>query len=171
MKYCRYFFLLWIAGNLYCHYSYKFNEDDETYFSPDNHNPFSQRSQDEACGEPVYCSHTEEFQKRLMHWQNPPLSECSNSKFLIYEPPSEENGIGSMIQIIGSAFRQAMCLGRILYLNPGKFESKTLSRWMYPACDNSSSTVECYFERITSCTLSFEEIYSAHVSQGSMRRT
>ena len=135
----------------------------ESFFSTRLYEPFQLQIDEEACAEPVYCSHTVEMQRRIRMWQHESL-ECSSMKFLVYEPPSEDHGIGSMIQIIGHVFRQAICLGRRLYLLPSAFEKRTLSRWKHPACSNESSTIECYFERISSCTLSDEEILSAPTS-------
>jgi hypothetical protein len=125
--------------------------------------PFIYKPND-VCGEPVYCSHTIEMQRRIQNWQDP--VDCANAKFLIYEPPSRENGLGSMIQIIGSAFRQATCLGRRLYLLPNEMEADTLSRWMVSGCSKNSSSFECYFERITPCTLNPDDIISASISDG-----
>ena len=134
-------------------------------FSVYNNDPLAFNYDEEFCAEPVYCSHTVEFQRRIQQWQNPSSSDCESGKFLLYEPPSNANGVGSMIQLVGSVFRQALCLGRRLYLIPSIFEEHTLSRWKVEGCGNETSTLECYFEPLTSCRLSPEEIINAPVSK------
>jgi hypothetical protein len=41
---------------------------------------------------------------------------CSESKFLVFEPPSNRHGLGSMLEVTATAFRYALCLDRILVL-------------------------------------------------------
>ena len=134
-------------------------------FSADNNEPFAFNFDEEICAEPVFCLHTVEFQRRLHQWQNPSPSDCEKGKFLLYEPPSGNNGIGSMLQLIGSVLRQALCLGRRLYLMPSFFESHTTFRWKVESCSNETSSMECYFESLTSCSLTMEEILNAPVSE------
>ena len=82
-------------------------------------------------GEPVFCDHTKVFQRRIRAWQFPddpssyevsveqwPRRSCSQAKFLVFEPPSDQHGIGSMLEVIAAAFRFAICLDRILILQP-----------------------------------------------------
>ena len=135
-------------------------------FSTENNEPFAINFDEELCAEPIYCSHGIEFQRRLQMWQNLSPSNCEQEKFLLYEAPSEHNGIGSMLQVLGSVFRQAICLGRKLYLVPSEFEKATMYRWKFATCPNETSTMECYFETLTSCTLSFEDMINAPVSEG-----
>ena len=160
--------LLWllVLSFLLCYSLPELDEDRRgSLFSTRLYEPFQHVDADENCGEPVYCSHTVEMQHRLWRWQHLDPADCGNSKFLVYSPPSQDHGIGSMIQIIGHVFRQALCLGRRLYLLPSAYETRSLSRWKHVACSNESSSIECYFERVTSCHLSTEEILNAPKSQ------
>ena len=98
--------------------------------------PFSLLPHPEACGEPLWCTHTIELQRRLTAWQNPHLPNqivrkregsvhttphprdshkdstdppslpsnsskqkrtCQNAKFLLFQPRSDQNGIGGVI--------------------------------------------------------------------------
>jgi hypothetical protein len=195
------------------------------YYEVNAHNRSSDRSQwferppltaqhdDSLCMEPVWCSHTVEFQRRIRAWQFPeeptaPLAEhvqfskrlraqqqhqqgggkdggnqeegqprrrdwsvranastvgsCAASKFLVYEPPSHAHGLGSMLELIASTFRYAICLDRILVLNAFN-QSGTLTKWIHPGCQGSFA--ECYFEPLSGCHLTEDEIISAFVSK------
>ena len=152
-----------------------------------------------ACGEPIWCGHTQEMQRRIRAWQFPeedsrpllkhsdPLrrpsidipasnvtdwsvrprsgsktrASCLTSKFLVYEPPSDKHGIGSILELIASTFRYAICLDRILVLNPYQ-QAPTALKWMQPGCQGSFA--ECFFESVSGCVLSEEEIAAAPVS-------
>jgi hypothetical protein len=177
--------------------------------------PLTAQHDDSLCMEPVWCSHTVEFQRRIRAWQFPeeptaPLAEhvqfckrlraqqqhqqqqgggtdggsqeedqprrrdwsvranastvgsCAASKFLVYEPPSHAHGLGSMLELIASTFRYAICLDRILVLNAFN-QSGTLTKWIHPGCQGSFA--ECYFEPLSGCHLNEEEINSAFVSK------
>ena len=128
---------------------------------------YSNSNLNDTCGEPVWCEHTQELQKRLHSWQFPdhiinekvigindknynPHStvgknstllylknerrSCQNSKFLIFQNPSDRNGIGSMLHLIVGAFRLSLCLGRIFLLLPSG-EDLTLTKWRHPGTE------------------------------------
>jgi hypothetical protein len=178
--------------------------------------PLTAQHDDSLCMEPLWCSHTVEFQRRIRAWQFPeeptaPLPEhvqyskrlraqqqhqqrqqgggadgsgqeedqprrrdwsvranastvgsCAASKFLVYEPPSHAHGLGSMLELIASTFRYAICLDRILVLNTFN-QSGTLTKWIHPGCQGSF--VECYFEPLSGCHLTEDDINSAFVSR------
>ena len=143
-------------------------------FNPIVCTPFSTHHADQHCGEPVWCDHSKEMQRRLLSWQfpesnaehsqieqhqeyvlrrtppskdnnpSPPYSEninthrfplskrsCANSKFLLFEPPSGDKGLGSMLHLTVGAFRFSLCLGRIFILVSNE-EKKTLTKWKHP---------------------------------------
>lgn len=85
---------------------------------------------------------------------------CSNSKYLVFQPPSDRHGIGSMVNIIAGAFRYAICMNRILVLEMIN-EDDTMAKWKHPGC--IGNTFECYFESVHGCasTLTRQEIESA----------
>jgi hypothetical protein len=177
--------------------------------------PLTAQHDESLCMEPVWCSHTVEFQRRIRAWQFPeepttPLAEhvqfskrlraqqqhqqqqgggtdggsqeedqprrrdwsvranastvgsCGASKFLVYEPPSHAHGLGSMLELIASTFRYAICLDRILILNAFN-QSGTLTKWIHPGCQGSF--VECYFEPLSGCHLTEDDINRAFVSK------
>lgn len=148
----------------------------DDFFDPTMVWPFSADISTDICSDPIWCSHTKEFQQRLAHWQYPrnpspdpfySFPTCDKAKFLVYQPYSHVHGIGSMILQVATMFRLALCLGRILYLLPVD-QPDTSSRWLHPGCRNS--ILECYFERITNCTLPYDE-YTSEVmdaEQGNM---
>lgn len=149
--------------------------------------PFKTRSDEAACGEPIWCSHTTEMQRRIFAWQNPdktglaagfagppqhPSSHavkdwssvprpCASAKFLVYEPISNHQGIGSLLELIAVTMRYAICLDRILIVNFVDQEA-TLQKWVHPGCRGSFA--ECYFQPLSSCTLAAEDIRAARVS-------
>jgi hypothetical protein len=180
--------LSFLSPAMSCEARYDGEEAPSRYYDPlSNANfPLSVRYLDDACGEPVWCKHTVELQRRLRAWQYPDLDEplgtrstlfassgpqsrtgrtCKNSKFLIFEPQSGMNGIGSMVQLIASAFRLALCLGRILVLRP-KNEEESLTKWKHPGC--RGSTFECYFLPFTGCSLTEEQFNNAMVASGGL---
>lgn len=143
--------------------------------------PFKTKSDEAACGEPVWCSHTVEMQRRILAWQNPdkivptasparsraerdwsyiPRS-CSSTKFLVYEPISNGQGIGSLLELVAATMRYAICLDRVLIVNFAE-QQPTLQKWVHPGCQGSF--VECYFQPLSSCVLSAEEIRAARSS-------
>lgn len=154
--------------------------------------PFGVLDDEVACGEPMWCSHAEEMQRRIRAWQFPeerptphsanlpgaaPGSDrskqwkdwsvessntCATSKFLVYEPPSNMHGIGSMLELIAVTFRYAICLDRILVLRPYT-EEPTLQKWIHPGCQGNF--LECYFQPISGCQLSAAEIAAAPVTK------
>ena len=148
------------------------------------HQPFERVPDDAICGEPIWCSHTEEFQRRVHAWQNPQLPRtavsdlsnnrhvrdwsrspsqhsCVTSKYLVFEPISDKHGIGAMMELVAAAFRYAVCLDRILVLNFVNQEP-TFLKWGHPGCQGSM--FECYFQPVSGCILSTEEIAAAHYS-------
>lgn len=157
----------------------------ESWFA---HAPFKTRSDEAACGEPIWCSHTAEMQRRIFAWQNPDKSgsvpgssgsphhfsshatrdwssvprPCASAKFLVYEPISNHQGIGSLLELIAVTMRYAICLDRILIVNFVDQEP-TLQKWMHPGCRGSFA--ECYFQPLSSCPLAAEDIRTARVSQ------
>ena len=48
---------------------------------------------------------------------------------------------------------------------PSVFESHTTYRWKVESCSNETSSMECYFEPLTSCSLSLQDIVDAPVSE------
>ena len=110
---------------------------------------------DEAqCPEKVWCNATAHLQKSISMLQNPPEG-CSGAKFLVYDPPNY--GIGSTIHLTAMLLGTALCTGRILYLHAPKGSPHT--SWRSPGC--AVSSLECYFERLTSCMLDEHELQSA----------
>lgn len=83
---------------------------------------------------------------------------CSTKKFLVYQVQSNVHGIGSMLSQLALMFRLAMCLDRILFLD-FRYLPHTTTRWMHPGC--RGSFFECYFEPLTECSLTNEEIDNA----------
>jgi hypothetical protein len=137
--------------------------------------PFDIRYEPDMCAEPVWCAHTIEMQRRIRQWQFPdendsgdggnrttePKTSCQNAKFLVFEPPSDLHGIGSLLQVTAAAFRYAVCLDRIFVLS-SVGQKSTLSKWRHPGCSRQS-TFECYFQVLHGCghTLSREDVESA----------
>lgn len=135
---------------------------DAAVFTPYLHTPFLHQLEEEICSEPIFCSHGVELQRRINDWQNPHVLKCHSSRFLLYSPPSDQHGIGSMMQVTAAVFRYAVCLDRILFLIPRNFEEPTTKRWGGGSrCEGSVSTFECYFQSLTSCQLSEDEIMNA----------
>lgn len=152
--------------------------------------PFGVLGDEVACGEPMWCSHAEEMQRRIRAWQFPEerpkqqntktdgavggsakpwkdwsvdsSSTCATSKFLVYEPPSNMHGIGSMLELIAVSFRYAICLDRILVLRPYTNEP-TLQKWIHSGCQGNF--LECYFQPIGGCQLSAAEIAAAPLTK------
>jgi hypothetical protein len=132
----------------------------------------------DRCADPVYCQLLYGFQRRLFLWQNPDqrhlLSKlfrvdeynhveisalqqlwegrtCASAKYLIYEPWTDYQGLGSMWEQIAAAMRYAVCHGRIFVLYSAEDQAGTARKWRYPGC--RGSLWECYFEPVTSCAL------------------
>jgi hypothetical protein len=147
--------------------------------------PFEQKDEPEFCGEPVFCSAANEVRRRLQLWQNPIKTQkeltdlgmtdpvafqthstfyenrtCENAKFLIYEPQSNLNGIGSMLEMIASAMRFAICLDRILLLLPTK-QSGYVLKWSPEGCQQN--IFECYFQPLTHCPISQKDFDEAPI--------
>lgn len=104
------------------------------------------------CQELVWCNSSVAVQNRIMRWQNPSPSACKSAKFLVYEPLNW--GIGSTFHIAATSLAVAICTGRILYFPREKSEVVPLNknnRWKSAGCTTSS--IECYFQNITSCQL------------------
>jgi hypothetical protein len=59
-----------------------------------------------------------------------------------------------MLQLTAAAFRYAICLNRILVLQPFKQQS-TFTKWRFPGCNGN--TFECFFKPITNCHISVDE--------------
>eukprot|EP00602_Paraphysomonas_sp_CaronLab_P012717 CAMPEP_0185038096 /NCGR_PEP_ID=MMETSP1103-20130426/33322_1 /TAXON_ID=36769 /ORGANISM="Paraphysomonas bandaiensis, Strain Caron Lab Isolate" /LENGTH=844 /DNA_ID=CAMNT_0027576369 /DNA_START=241 /DNA_END=2776 /DNA_ORIENTATION=+ len=135
--------------------------------------PFDIQYDPLICTDPLWCNHTLEFQRRLEIWQNPSGSMnsgtehqrrgCSGAKYLLFEPSTEKNGIGSMLAQIAVMMRFAICNDRILYLTPRRFirNPKTHNRWMHSLCEDS--LFECFFRPLTSCRPSDDEMADAYV--------
>lgn len=85
---------------------------------------------------------------------------CTTAKFLVYEIPSESRGIGSLIHLVSSMLRYAICHGRILYLMPIDLPISD-KRWRFPGC--GGSLLECFFLPLTQCVLPLDVIRSAKV--------
>jgi hypothetical protein len=144
--------------------------------------PLQTQFEPEICSEPIYCDYGERLRDSVRRWQRPPQTHlqalsvqveqkehnethnilqtfphdsCENAKFLIYEPTSAHNGLGSMFLLLSSALRHAICLGRILVLGTHEQDS-TLLKWRHPGC--FGNTFECYFEPISSCKLPYHEV-------------
>jgi hypothetical protein len=141
-------------------------------------NPFEFAYQPDICTEPIFCSYGESFQNALQRWQHPPLRRkdalpndhkssihmsCEDAKYLVYEPPSGLHGIGSMLLLVASAMRYAICLDRILILATHEQQS-TILKWEPKGCN--LNIFECYFEPISSCgsTISLHELQNANLS-------
>lgn len=105
------------------------------------------QSHNAGCGEALWCEEADMIQKRIFEWQNPSRETCQNSSFLIFEPFNY--GIGSMIHIAASALSFAICQGRILYFP----QNATMQHNLWRSSNCTGTSIECYFERITSCTL------------------
>jgi len=109
-----------------------------------------------GCAESVWCDHSRQLQAAIREWQNPTNDGCSNSKFLLYDPPNY--GIGSMIHLAAMGLAVALCSGRILYLHPQTaVPPQTL--WRSRNCESTS--LECYFKRVTRCRLPDDIINAA----------
>jgi hypothetical protein len=85
---------------------------------------------------------------------------CETVKYLIYEPPSDLHGIGSLLEVTAAAMRFAICLDRVLLLLPSN-QSKTILKWLPAGCQHN--VFECYFQPITHCSVSEEDISNAPV--------
>jgi hypothetical protein len=83
---------------------------------------------------------------------------CNEAKFLIYQIPSEQRGIGSLFHLISSMLRFAICHGRILYLMPLDLPVSE-KRWRFPGC--RGGFMDCFFLPLTQCTLSSEQVRDA----------
>lgn len=99
-----------------------------------------------SCQEPLWCNASISIQKEVDAWQNPSQEKCQDSKFLVYEPLNY--GIGSMIHIAATGLSLAICTGRILYYPK---QTSVHNIWRSKGCDSTS--LDCYFEDITSCRL------------------
>jgi len=88
---------------------------------------------------------------------------CANVRYLVFQPPSNAHGIGAMMGLIATAFRYALCLGRVFILEP-TLEKRTLKKWRHPGCQ--ASTFECYFRALSDCPLSEEDLAAGHELQG-----
>ena len=108
-----------------------------------------------SCPEVLWCNATAHLQHTILSLQNPGPDGCNRAKFLVYDPPNY--GIGSTIHLTAMVLGTALCTGRILYLHAPKDSPYT--SWRSPGCDVSS--MECYFERLTSCRLDEHELDSA----------
>ena len=144
---------------------------------------------EKVCGEPVWCDHTQHFLKRVIDFQNPseyrmtnPESDdpdattfelfdvinhyrafgrdqgCKQKKFLVYEVPAAQRGIGSLFHLYAVMLRFALCHGRILYIQPMN-TSIAENKWLHPGCNGD--VMSCYFNPITNCILTEEEIATA----------
>ncbi|KAJ1404145.1 hypothetical protein B484DRAFT_404880 [Ochromonadaceae sp. CCMP2298] len=98
--------------------------------------------------------------ERVSDWSYQRRS-CAQSKFLVFEPPSHRHGLGSMLEVTATAFRYALCLDRILILNPIDY-APTLKKWAMPGCEGNPW--ECYFRPLSGCSLTPSEVTSAPVS-------
>lgn len=131
---------------------------------------FGTKYEYDSCGEPIWCGYTLEMQKKIHNWQFPPLRtpdvpvvgnfkatmeprSCENVKFLVFEVPSHQNGIGSMMLVISAMFRYAICLDRILVLSMHN-QLGTLTKWGHPGCEGD--VWGCYFLPITNCDIPYE---------------
>ena len=66
-----------------------------------------------------------------------------------------------MLELIAVVFRYALCMDRILVLNHVD-QAPTLLKWLHPGCVSEGRSVfECYFEPVSGCTLTAEEISAA----------
>lgn len=108
-----------------------------------------------SCPEVLWCNATAHLQHAISSLQNPGPDGCSGAKFLVYDPPNY--GIGSTIHLTATLLGAALCTGRILYLHAPKDSPNT--SWRSPGCNVSS--MECYFERLTSCVLDEHELEAA----------
>ncbi len=153
------------------------------------HPPFHYLPDEEVIGDPIWGTYGFSLQSRIRAWQYPNENHlnaqmqenkpndtstvspeavisafrhrtCSNSKYLVFQPPSDRHGIGSMVNIIAGAFRYAICMNRILVLEMVD-EDETMTKWRHPGC--VGNTFECYFEPIHGCAnaLTRQEIESA----------
>lgn len=119
----------------------------------------------------MFCGHTAVFQRRLLAWQYPDLAtssapgswssrSCSTARFLVFEPPSDLHGVGSMLEVIAAAFRQALCLGRIFVLQPlTTLQNLTYLKWRPAGCRGNA--LQCYFLPLSGCKPSRSEILHA----------
>jgi hypothetical protein len=173
-----------VANNFYMHYEEDQSAPVEDWFE---RAPFEMKYEDDFCGEPVFCGLGNEFRNRIWIWQNPIKTQedfnaitdpdirysynafregrtCENSKFLLYEPQSNLNGIGSMLEVVAAAMRFAICLDRILILLPSK-QSGTILKWSPAGC--AQNVFECYFEPLSNCDISAQDIEKALVFENS----
>jgi hypothetical protein len=85
---------------------------------------------------------------------------CEMVKYLIYEPPSDLHGIGSLLEVTAAAMRFAICLDRVLLLLPTN-QSNTIRKWLPAGCHHN--VFECYFQPVTRCAVSEEDIKNAPI--------
>ena len=80
-------------------------------------------------------------------WEHQHPDDCRNATFLIWVP--SRNGIGSNLHCIGQVLGYALNLNRVLLLAHDPDHP-----YYDPSYCKESSYHECYFERISSCSLS-----------------
>jgi hypothetical protein len=161
-----------LGGRAYSHYPAPVRGQDEEFPPPlPLRAPLAFRLQEELCSEPVFCGHTAAFQRRLRAWQFPEDAPqtlwpqwaprtCASSRFLVFEPPSDMHGLGSLLEVTAAAFRRALCLGRILLLQPEPaLQRRTFLKWRHPGC--AANALECYFEPLSGCSLGLDEMKRA----------
>lgn len=130
--------------------SWQYPDDDLSYLSEIQKNHRSQRYR--LTLEMNYCLKRYD----ILHRRS-----CSTAKFLLYEPASNQHGIGSILQQLASAFRYSICLNRILVLVPPVMSSSTMMKWSFSGCNYHP--ILCYFEEIHGCNqnLSKDDLLNA----------
>lgn len=158
-----------IPTSWYMHYDVQSNPSE--WFERE---PFETKFDPDVCGEPIFCATGEEIKRRIHLWQNPPLNQqlvshsskaednpfpaertCENAKFLIYEPPSNLHGIGSMLEVTAAAMRFAICLDRIL-VPLQRNQLGTMLKWRPAGCQ--TNPFDCYFQPLSHCPIDPEEL-------------
>lgn len=108
--------------------------------------------------------HSARVQQMIWEHQNP--TDCSTAKFLLYRHPrlgEGSHGVGSLLHLETTALLLALNSGRVLTEIPGTFMTD------HPYCGNRSTLDSCYFEPLTHCVITPEQIASARILNGTSR--
>lgn len=121
---------------------------------------------------PDWSNTADTFIDALYQWQHPPVQarhsherSCQTAKFLVYEPLSSHFGPAAIIEQVQAAMQYALCLDRIFIMQPNDVEG-SLARYRPDDCQANNPFV-CYFEALSSCTLTDEEWEQASLTASS----
>lgn len=108
--------------------------------------------------------HSAHVQELIRQHQNP--ADCSTAKFILYRNPrmgEGSHGVGSLLHLETVMLLLALNSGRVLAEVPGTYLTD------HPYCGNRTTVDTCYFEPLTHCKITPEQIASAYMLNGTAK--